>query len=266
MKHNVDLNAIWRTVIAEHAQVPATLEAARDAACPTPSRFLQGVESGWEDRNDRDHVTACHFCQNSVSLYWRAVGECPNLRAVFRYLLLGSRFEDAEAMQLHLRRDGCPRCARRLQSTSLIRAADWVESGERTLDQIQSGLEKVIEIFVPRRERLIPVTADGYICDPYTVPLMLLEKNEHATLALREDEGGHLQIKASAVGSAFGNGHLEIFSTAVDDADSGVRRDAAEALGKLGEAQRSLDLAAGETALASVSAEEPVLLLIIPEL
>jgi HEAT repeat protein len=52
----------------------------------------------------------------------------------------------------------------------------------------------------------------------------------------------------------------------VDDADSGVRRDAAEALGKLGEAQRSLDLAAGETALASVSAEEPVLLLIIPEL
>src|SRR3989442_9975825 len=76
----------------------------RTPDCPPTPRFYKGVRGGWSEA-ERRHVSGCEFCQRATALEWRI--ECPGLWTLVQYLAEGEAFEDIQAMQRHLERDGC---------------------------------------------------------------------------------------------------------------------------------------------------------------
>jgi hypothetical protein len=147
-----DLDSIWQQVLESTPLDSPEEVSAR--GCPPLARMVEGLEKGFAV-DELHHVSRCSECQNTVSLYWRTLKQCPSLWTVFQYLAKGSEFEYAAAIDLHLRRDGCPRCARRLRSQRLMELADLWRAGK----DVERYVKAAVDLLVPGRVPFVGVAS-----------------------------------------------------------------------------------------------------------
>lgn len=115
-------DAIWDYIVRSGDTVKRP-EPAGGSACPSLARFWAGMRNDWDGwtKEKRAHVSSCAMCQNTMSLAWRL--KCPSIWILIQYLAGSEEFEDAQAVQLHLReRDCCRQCELTLRS-GFVRAA-----------------------------------------------------------------------------------------------------------------------------------------------
>jgi hypothetical protein len=136
--------AVWNYIV-KSAATSVSLEPAERSVCPSLPRFLEGMRNGWAPE-DRAHVSSCAACQTTMSLAWRL--ECPSIWILIQHLAFGDRFEDAQAVQLHLReRDCCRQCKLTLRSSFVRAAAKLLSVNVRLSSKIQALADQAACLF-----------------------------------------------------------------------------------------------------------------------
>ncbi len=129
-------------------------------ACPPLRRIALGIREGWQE-DERDHIVRCKECQNCIRLYWKANQTHPSVWDVFRVVCLGSCFEMGRAVDLHIKLEDCGRCRLLSQHPWMVKAADLVLSGGRTLEWARDVMRGLVSLYVAGSQLRLEMQSEG---------------------------------------------------------------------------------------------------------
>lgn len=84
------------------------------AQCPPTPFYNYARQHGWPTEY-REHVNKCSYCQRSIGISYRL--GCPDEQTIREYV---EHNLNADAIAFHVERDGCDRCAERINSEQSV--------------------------------------------------------------------------------------------------------------------------------------------------